>query len=75
LVSDDEIADAMIGLLERCKQVVEPSGAASLAAIATGKVNVRGQNVVCIVSGGNLDLEVVARLIERYVAKRKQGGK
>ena len=72
LVTDEEISDTLIGLLERCKQVVEPSGAASLAAVASGKVNVKGQNVVCIISGGNLDLELVYKLIERHLKKPKE---
>jgi len=70
-VTDDETAEVIVALLERCKQVVEPSGAVALTAIATGKVDVRGQNVVCLVSGGNLDLELVSNLIQKSLQKRK----
>ena len=53
-VSDDEIASAVLLLLERCKQVVETSGAAPLAAVLNNKVDVRGKKVVCVLSGGNI---------------------
>lgn len=51
-VSDDEIASAVLLLLERCKQVVETSGAAPLAAVLNNKVDVKGKKVVCVLSGG-----------------------
>ncbi|MCL2570744.1 MAG: threonine ammonia-lyase [Firmicutes bacterium] len=62
-VDDNEIADVIVDLLERCKQVVEPSGASCVAAITTGKINIKGQNVVCILSGGNIDLKLLSKLI------------
>lgn len=55
-VSDDEIASAVLLLLERCKQVVETSGAAPLAAVLNNKVDVKGKKVVCVLSGGNIDV-------------------
>jgi len=71
-VSDDEVADALVILLERCKQVVEPSGAVSVAAILSGKVDVKGQNVCCILSGGNIDLDTISKLIQRFNNKREE---
>jgi threonine dehydratase len=62
-VTDDEISRAMILLLERVKAVVEPAGAASLAAILSGKVPGDGR-VVAIISGGNVDPILLIRLIE-----------
>jgi threonine dehydratase len=62
-VTDDEISRAMILLLERVKAVVEPAGAASLAAILAGKVPGEGP-VVAILSGGNVDPILLIRLIE-----------
>ena len=56
LVNDDEIVEAMKLILERCKVLAEPAAAATLAALLSGKVNVPpGANVVCVLSGGNID--------------------
>ena len=61
-VTDDEVAEAMVLLLERSKQVVEGAGAASVAALLAGKVEVPGDGAVCaILSGGNVD---ATRLVE-----------
>ena len=64
-VSDDEIASAVLLLLERCKQVVETSGAAPLAAVLNNKVDVKGKKVVCVLSGGNIHKIVEKGLITR----------
>jgi threonine dehydratase len=56
LVSDDEIIEAVCLILERCKILTEPSGAAAFAALLFGKANIpTGSEVVCILSGGNID--------------------
>lgn len=75
-VSDDEISAALLLLLERAKAVVEPAGAASLAAILAGKVEAEGP-VVALLSGGNVDPLLLIRLIEhglsaagRYIVLR-----
>ena len=61
-VTDDEVAEAMVLLLERSKQVVEGAGAASVAALLAGKVEVPSDGTVCaILSGGNVD---ATRLVE-----------
>jgi threonine dehydratase len=61
-VSDDEVAEAMVLLLERSKQVVEGAGAASVAALLAGKVTAPDDGAVCaILSGGNVD---ATRLVE-----------
>jgi threonine dehydratase len=62
-VTDDQISRAMILLLERCKAVVEPAGAAGLAAVLSGLVAGDGP-VVAVVSGGNVDPILLIRLIE-----------
>lgn len=54
-VSDDELRDAMRFAFERMKIVIEPSGAAALAAVMQGKVPARGKRTGVIVSGGNID--------------------
>lgn len=61
-VTDDEIGRALVLLLERTKQVVEPSGAVGLAAILAGRVP-GGDPAVAILSGGNVDPLVLGRLI------------
>ncbi len=62
-VTDEEIIAAMVFLFERMKVVVEPSGAASLAALMTGKVPAGGRTVGVILSGGNVGAERFARLL------------
>ena len=64
LVSDDEIANAMGLILQRCKVVAEPAASASLAALLSGKVKVaEGATVVCVLSGGNIDAERLKALL------------
>lgn len=62
-VTDDEISGALIVLLERAKAVVEPAGAAALAAVLAGKVPGAGP-VVALLSGGNVDPILLIKLIE-----------
>jgi len=64
LVDDDEITHAIFLLLERCKQVVEPAGAVGLAALLSGKIDVKGKKVGVIISGGNIDMSLLTRVIE-----------
>ncbi len=66
-VSDDDIARAMLMLLERAKLVVEPAGAVSVAAMLTGHVMDAG-TTVAILSGGNIDPLVMERVISRGLA-------
>ena len=61
LVTDAEIREAMWLLMERCKLMAEPSGAAAVAALLAGKIPLApGAEVVAIVSGGNQDLSALA---------------
>lgn len=69
-VSDSEIADAILLLIERCKQIVEPAGATPLAAVLSGKIDVEGKNVVCVMSGGNIDVSFVQSIIEQGLFAR-----
>jgi len=55
LVSEREIAQAVVFLLERCKILVEPSGAVTVAAAMFGKVASKNKKVVAVLSGGNID--------------------
>lgn len=62
-VSDREIADALWVLIQRCKLAAEPSGAASLAALMSGRVTpAAGSTVVCVISGGNIGPDTLKQL-------------
>lgn len=72
-VSDDEIALAILTLLEQQKLISEGAGAVSVAAVMNGKIpNIDGKNVCCLVSGGNIDVTILSRVIERGL---KMGGR
>ena len=65
-VSDDEIALAILTLLEQQKCIAEGAGATPVAAVMNGKIpDIEGKNVVCVVSGGNIDVTILSRVIER----------
>ena len=64
-VTDDEIATAILYLVEKQKLVSEGAGAVPLAAVMAGKIPVEGQKVVCMVSGGNIDVNMLNRVITR----------
>ena len=64
-VSDDEIAAAILALMEQHKLVTEGAGAIAVAAAMFGKVDVAGKKTVCILSGGNIDVTILSRVIER----------
>lgn len=69
-VSEDEIASAILKLLEIEKTVVEGGGATGLAAVLFGKINaLAGQNVAIVISGGNIDPNLLSKIIERGLAK------
>lgn len=63
-VSDAEISSVILNLMERCKQVVEPAGAVSLAAALSCAEDLRGKRSVCLLSGGNIDVSFIHRIIE-----------
>lgn len=65
-VSDDEIALAILTLLEQQKLIAEGAGAVPVAAVLAGKVpDIEGKNICCLVSGGNIDVTILSRVIER----------
>ena len=69
-MNEEEIASAILLLLERKKTLAEGAGAASLAALLNGSVAVpKGGNVVLIISGGNLDSPFLGRIISRGLQK------
>jgi len=68
-VDDDEIANAVLLMIETDKSVVEGAGATPLAALLHHRVGLRGKRVVLVVSGGNIDVNVLSRIIERGLVK------
>lgn len=64
LVTEVEIKKACQFLLERTKQLVEPSGATALAAVMSGKAGKKNDKVVVVLSGGNIDLQQISSIIE-----------
>lgn len=69
LVSDDEVASAILTLIEKQKMIAEGAGAAAVAAVMFDKFNLKGKKVVAIVSGGNIDVTSLSRVIERGLMK------
>lgn len=68
-VSDDETAAAILALIEQQKLVAEGAGAVAVAAAMFGKVPVEGVKTVCLVSGGNIDVNTLSRVITRGLNK------
>ena len=68
-VTEDEICAAILALIEQHKMVAEGAGAVSVAAAMFGKVPVKGRKTICIVSGGNIDVTILNRVINRGLAK------
>ncbi|MBQ7823384.1 MAG: threonine ammonia-lyase [Bacteroidaceae bacterium] len=68
-VTDDEVSSAILTLIEQQKLIAEGAGAVSVAAAMFNKVPVAGKNVVCLVSGGNIDVTILSRVIKRGLLK------
>lgn len=64
-VTDDEISAAILTLMEQQKLVTEGAGAAAVAAVMFNKVDVKGKKTVCVLSGGNIDVTILSRVIRR----------
>ena len=68
-VSDDEISSAILALIEQHKLISEGAGAVSVAAAMFNKVPVKGKKVICLVSGGNIDVTILSKVIKRGLLK------
>ena len=68
-VDDEEIASAILTLLEQEKTLAEGAGAASLAAVLQSKTNLRHRRTAVLISGGNIDVSLLAKIIERGLVK------
>ena len=64
-VSEDEIAAAILALIEKQKMIAEGAGAVAVAAAMFRKVDLAGKKVACVVSGGNIDVTILSRVITR----------
>ncbi len=64
-VTDDEISAAILALMEKHKLVTEGAGAVAVAAAMFGKLNLEGKKTVCLLSGGNIDVTILSRVIKR----------
>ena len=68
-VTEDEISSAILALIEQHKMIAEGAGAVSVAAVMFNKLPIAGKNVACIVSGGNIDVTILSRVMERGLLK------
>jgi threonine dehydratase len=67
-VDDEEIIRAVLLLLERCKLLVEGAGAAGVAALLGGRMDLTGKKTVAVLSGGNIDMNLVGKFIQHGLA-------
>ena len=68
-VTDDEIATAILALIEKHKMIAEGAGAVSVAAAMFNKIDIKGKKVCCVISGGNIDVNILSRVIARGLVK------
>ena len=68
-VTDDEVATAILALIEQQKLIAEGAGAVSVAAAMFHKVPIEGKKVICLLSGGNIDVTILSRVISRGLLK------
>lgn len=64
-VTDDEISAAILALMEQHKLVTEGAGAIAVAAAMFGKLDIAGKKTICLLSGGNIDVTILSRVIKR----------
>ena len=69
LVTDDEVSTAILALIEKQKMIAEGAGATAVAAVMFDKFNLKGKRVVAVVSGGNIDVTSLSRVIDRGLLK------
>ena len=69
LVTDDEVSTAILALIEKQKMIAEGAGATAVAAVMFDKFHLKGKRVVAVVSGGNIDVTSLSRVIDRGLLK------
>lgn len=72
-VTEDEIAYGIFELIEKTKVIAEGAGAATVAALLANKINIKGKKVVALISGGNIDIAMISKIIDRelIILKRR----
>ena len=65
LVTDDEVASAILALIEKQKMIADGAGETAVAAVMANKFDLKGKRVVAVVSGGNIDVTSLSRVIDR----------
>ncbi len=68
-ITDEEISTAILTLIEKHKLVAEGAGAIAVAAALFDKVPIKGKKTVCLVSGGNIDVTILSRVVQRGLIK------
>lgn len=68
-VNDDEISTAILALIEQHKLIAEGAGAVAVAAAMFNKVPIAGKKTICLISGGNIDVNILSRVIGRGLQK------
>jgi len=74
-VSDDEVSCAILALIENQKLISEGAGAVSVAAAMFNKIDIKNKKTVCVVSGGNIDVTILSRVISRGLLKGGRSAK
>jgi threonine dehydratase len=74
-VTDDETAAAILALMEQHRLIAEGAGAVSVAAAMFHRLDLRGKKTVCVVSGGNIDVTILSRVISRGLTRAGRRGK
>ncbi|WP_228724942.1 threonine ammonia-lyase [Caproicibacter fermentans] len=74
-VTDDETAAAILALMEQHRLIAEGAGAVAVAAVMFNRVDVRGKKTVCLVSGGNIDVTILSRVISRGLTRAGRQGR
>ena len=73
-VTDDEISSAILAMIENQKLIAEGAGAAPVAAAMFNRIPIKGKKTVCLVSGGNIDVTILSRIITRGLMKTGRYG-
>jgi threonine dehydratase len=71
-VREGEIAAAILRLIEDYKMIAEGAGAVTIAAAMYGKLDLRGKKVACVLSGGNVDVNIIAQIINKGLKKAQR---
>ncbi|WP_434293764.1 threonine ammonia-lyase [Clostridium botulinum] len=71
-VTEDEIAYGIFELIEKTKVIAEGAGASTVAALLANKINIKGKKVVALISGGNIDIAMISKIIDRQLIMLKR---